>query len=65
MLGAMNLPLVPVLSPCIGICNLDEAGLCEGCRRTVGEIAEWPSMGEEERRRIMDEVLPRRGPDPQ
>ena len=63
-MGRMNPPLAPVLSPCIGICHVDEAGLCEGCRRTVGEIAAWSSMGEEERRRIMDEVLPRRGPDP-
>ncbi|MBN8726892.1 MAG: DUF1289 domain-containing protein [Xanthomonadales bacterium] len=60
----MSPSTVPILSPCTGICHLDDAGLCEGCRRTGGEIAAWSSMDDEERRRIMDEVLPRRGSDP-
>ena len=30
----------PILSPCIGICSLDEEGYCEGCFRTGEEIAE-------------------------
>ena len=49
-----------VPSPCIGICLLDDRGLCEGCLRTAAEIAAWPSLGDEERLRLMDEVLPRR-----
>lgn len=30
------------LSPCIGICRIDRTtGYCEGCGRTMTEIAEW------------------------
>lgn len=32
-------------SPCISVCVLDEAsGLCEGCLRTLDEIANWGMM---------------------
>ena len=49
-----------VLSPCIGVCSLDADGLCEGCRRTTAEIARWGQMGDDERLRIMEDVLPSR-----
>ncbi len=49
-----------VLSPCIGICTLDADGLCEGCHRTLAEIAQWSQMGDDERLRWMDTVLPAR-----
>lgn len=49
-----------VLSPCIGVCTLDDAGLCEGCRRTTSEIARWGQMSDDERLRMMEVVLPMR-----
>ena len=49
-----------ILSPCIGICHLRADGLCDGCLRSGDEIARWMAMGDAERRRIMDEVLPAR-----
>lgn len=49
-----------VLSPCIGICALDDNGLCEGCLRTSAEIARWPHMNDNERLRLMETVLPAR-----
>lgn len=49
-----------VLSPCIGICTLNDAGLCEGCHRTTGEIARWIQMNDDERLRLMEHVLPER-----
>lgn len=48
------------LSPCIGICRLDERGYCEGCLRTGDEIARWRSMDDQERLRYMRDVLPAR-----
>ena len=27
-------------SPCIGVCELDNAGVCIGCNRTIDEIME-------------------------
>ncbi len=49
-----------VLSPCIGICSIDEDGLCGGCHRTGDEIAHWPLMNDDLRLRLMEDVLPRR-----
>ena len=37
----MNTAFRAVLSPCIGVCTLDDDGLCEGCLRTTSEIAPW------------------------
>jgi hypothetical protein len=49
-----------VLSPCIGVCEMRDDGLCAGCLRTLDEIARWGTMGDAERLRLMDEVLPSR-----
>lgn len=49
-----------VLSPCIGICRIDDEGLCGGCHRTGDEIAHWPLMNDDLRLRLMEDVLPRR-----
>ena len=58
---ALPSPLhVPILTPCIGICRLDAQGLCEGCRRTLQEIAAWSSYSDEQRRHLIDDVLPKR-----
>jgi len=51
-----------VLSPCVGICSLDDRGLCMGCRRTTAEIARWGQMNDDERLRLMELVLPQREP---
>jgi len=59
MLFSTN-PPAPILTPCIGICTLAANGLCEGCWRTGDEIAAWRTLDDEERRRIMDDVLPAR-----
>jgi predicted Fe-S protein YdhL (DUF1289 family) len=41
-------------SPCVSICVIDpDSGLCEGCGRTLQEIADWSRMTAGERRRIM------------
>lgn len=53
-------PKKAVSSPCIGVCELDDAGYCIGCRRSGDEIARWLQMSDAERRRLMDEVLPQR-----
>jgi predicted Fe-S protein YdhL (DUF1289 family) len=41
-------------SPCIRICVIDPATkLCEGCGRTLQEIAQWSRLTEAERLAIM------------
>jgi predicted Fe-S protein YdhL (DUF1289 family) len=45
-----------VLSPCVGVCELDDAGLCSGCRRSSAEIAAWPMMDDAARLRVMERL---------
>ena len=50
------------VSPCIGVCTLDPGThFCVGCGRTIEEIAQWPRLSAEEKRRVIAE-LPSRGP---
>lgn len=49
-----------ISTPCIKICVIDPASaLCEGCGRTLREIAQWAMLSEAERLQIMA-VLPER-----
>lgn len=44
-------------SPCTNVCVIDErTGYCEGCGRTLEEIAAWSSYTTAERRRIIAEL---------
>ncbi len=48
-------------SPCISICRMDEAtGWCEGCLRTIDEIAVWSLLDDDERRQVYVELSQRR-----
>jgi uncharacterized protein len=43
----------PVPSPCISVCRMHAAsGLCEGCLRTLDEIAAWSTMDDDTKRRV-------------
>ena len=57
-----------VPSPCINVCRMDPvSGLCEGCYRTLDEIAAWGNAGEEQKQAILAHVARRReasSPDP-
>jgi predicted Fe-S protein YdhL (DUF1289 family) len=47
----------PIESPCNDVCVIDpETGLCEGCLRSLDEIAEWGLYSPAERRRIIDQL---------
>ncbi|RYE33545.1 MAG: DUF1289 domain-containing protein [Hyphomicrobiales bacterium] len=47
-------------TPCIQICVIDPVNkLCEGCGRTLAEIAQWGRLSEAERLAIMA-LLPER-----
>jgi uncharacterized protein len=46
----------PASSPCIQICRLDANGLCVGCLRTLGEIAEWSGATNARRHEILQEL---------
>jgi predicted Fe-S protein YdhL (DUF1289 family) len=48
-----------VPSPCVDICRLDAQGLCIGCRRTLGEIAEWSQATDARRLEILSALKTR------
>ncbi|WP_423604979.1 DUF1289 domain-containing protein [Sphingomonas sp. MS122] len=48
-------PLPAVESPCVSICRMKD-GLCEGCGRTLDEIAEWSSATDARRRAILARI---------
>ncbi|HLS57117.1 MAG TPA: DUF1289 domain-containing protein [Zeimonas sp.] len=51
----------PIQSPCVSICRIDPAtGLCEGCQRTLDEIAAWGSLGDDAKRAIWSAIEQRR-----
>ena len=42
-----------VPSPCISVCRIDPASsLCEGCLRTIEEIAAWSGMDDAAKRSV-------------
>ncbi len=51
------IPVQTIASPCVNLCSIDPAdGYCEGCRRTLDEIARWTIMSDADRARVMAEL---------
>ena len=51
----------PVPSPCISVCRMDaRSGWCEGCLRTLDEIAAWSTMDDPGKRAVWDALPERR-----
>lgn len=49
-----------VPSPCINVCRMDaRSGWCEGCLRTIDEIAAWSGLSDDEKRAVW-QALPQR-----
>lgn len=49
------------VSPCIGVCRMhDGSGWCEGCLRTLDEIATWGGASEAERLDVLSRLPARR-----
>ena len=59
-LPAGNALMLP--SPCISVCRMDaDSGLCEGCMRTLEEIAAWGMMDNQQKRAVWQEIEKRAG----
>jgi uncharacterized protein len=53
-----------VPSPCISVCTMNaQTGLCNGCYRTLDEIAAWSRMGDDGKREIWRRLVERVGPE--
>ncbi len=54
-------PSAPVASPCIDVCRMDpRTGWCEGCLRTIDEIASWSVLDDEQKRSVWARLDDRR-----
>jgi len=50
-----------LVSPCIGVCQMDPATeLCRGCWRTIEEIAAWSGLDRDGRYAIIQKLRERR-----
>lgn len=58
----MNQPVeASVPSPCINVCKMNErSGLCEGCLRTLDEIAMWGEASNPQKLAILARLVERR-----
>lgn len=46
-----------IASPCINVCRMNEAtGLCDGCLRTIDEIAAWSTLDDTAKRAVWDAI---------
>lgn len=55
------LAMSPVPSPCTSVCRMDpRSGWCEGCARTISEIAAWASLSDDAKREIWKQLDERR-----
>lgn len=47
-------------SPCMSVCQMDAAtGHCQGCLRTLAEIADWGNADEAYKRRVWQAIAAR------
>jgi predicted Fe-S protein YdhL (DUF1289 family) len=49
------------LSPCIDVCRMNSGtGLCEGCLRTLDEIAAWSTLSPAQKRAVLEQLPSRK-----
>ena len=52
---------LPPDSPCVDVCRIDAAsGWCEGCLRTLEEIAAWSALDDAGKRAVHERIARRR-----
>ena len=56
----LALDSVHVPSPCISVCVINpNSGLCEGCLRTLEEVAVWGQLPSAQQREVWQRILVR------
>jgi predicted Fe-S protein YdhL (DUF1289 family) len=48
-----------VASPCVSVCRMGEDGWCEGCLRSLDEIARWSGQDDAARRAVWQNIVAR------
>lgn len=49
----MQLEFFDVPSPCVGICQSDDKGLCLGCMRTRDERTQWITLSSDDKQKVI------------
>jgi predicted Fe-S protein YdhL (DUF1289 family) len=49
-------PAAGPVSPCINVCVLDDRNVCQGCLRTIDEIADWGRMSATEQWAVIERL---------
>ena len=56
-----SLAALPVASPCINVCQMDDAtGWCVGCLRSLDEIGNWSRLDDASKRAVCAQLPQRR-----
>ncbi|WP_448211341.1 DUF1289 domain-containing protein [Colwellia sp. MEBiC06753] len=56
----MQLEFFDVPSPCIGVCQSDEKGLCKGCFRTREERQTWINLTSDDKQKVIKKCQQRK-----
>ena len=48
-----------IISPCVGVCALNNDDICVGCYRAGVEISGWGGMKEDEKRTVLEMIKER------
>jgi len=56
----MQLEFFEIPSPCIGICEMDEKGYCQGCMRTRDERLQWLQFTSIEKQKVIRRCVSRK-----
>jgi len=61
MNSPVTFPGIEVPSPCINVCRMNPGTrLCEGCWRTLDEIADWSALSEKQKGAVLTRLAARR-----
>jgi predicted Fe-S protein YdhL (DUF1289 family) len=48
---------IQMITPCVNLCTVDPATkICQGCRRTLDEIASWIHLTDNQRQEIVNQL---------
>ncbi len=56
----MQLEFFEVPSPCVGVCQSNEKGLCLGCMRTRDERQDWINLDNDNKQKVIKRCIQRK-----
>lgn len=56
----MQLEFFDVPSPCVGVCQSDDKGLCLGCLRTRDERTNWITLSSDDKQKVIKRCIQRK-----